>query len=774
MLSESRETPNHIRMPVLMDDTRIDAAPTPALECASHILGVIKGFAKNNMVYRALRKFFDGGHAPLRVVVRYLLRKSNHRARNIDSDVMTAPSASAKREQKIARAATKVEQAFVLSNMSKKQRHQIARGAVGIGSKVAMLEIPNQTLNEKRRNGAGRHESSKGGGQSILLQKAGLARVLFACLFLAESLVIAQGTPPSGANYFNTYVQPNSFAATLSGMGLTQAYFVANSGSDTNTGADETHPFAHAPGMPGCANNCSTASTSAGTAFIFRGGDTWTFTTSVWNWSHSGTSSHPIYIGIDQSWFSGSSFARPIFTGGNATPTFGGSGTTAGSFVSSCPTNDNSTLSGIIELSGSANYVIIDGIEFTGICWIGSSVSPHIIFLSSSASTNNQISRNYFHGWSTNGTHDDLYAFYQANGADNVFAMNVVDGSDSSYGASTNTTNCLFSGYSGNTPCYTGGGEYFAMYDTHWNVFRHLSDNGVSTNTRYYYGNYVTDTNITSQAGGQHQNCNNMVGNGSGGDVFVFNNLFTEYTASECLYNAPPAGFHVYFFNNTAWGMMNVPGVGTFANNCFFLNVSQSAGSATALIYNNTISQLGGSPTAGAGCKFQLAPSNSPLNPWDGPVTFANNHLVGTTSLSGVYNVNGGASCNAATCPISDSGGEVYQTESSANGQGYTYSNNYAPTSGSGNSVGAGVNFTSSCPTFSPNSELCFSAVYATEQSGWGGQIVVLNTTAPAARPATGPWDAGAYEFRLVGASAAPIFAEDFGYLPDFLRGDIP
>lgn len=575
------------------------------------------------------------------------------------------------------------------------------------------------------------------------------------------------GTCPGAANYVNPYATPNS-VTTLAAIGVTSCYYVAANGADTNDGLSEAagHPFLHAPGMSGCTSNCAAATTSAGTGFIFRGGDAWHYGNSAaspyqngnWVWAHSGTSVNPIYIGVDQGWYVGASFARPVFTGDNPAPTYGGTGTSAGSFVSAC-TFDNSALSGFVQFGNGSVYNILDGIEFSGYCWLTGS-GPEVVSLGSGTSVNNAVTRNYFHAWSTNGTTDGTYAFYEANTGTtgNIFAMNVVDGSDSSYGASTNTVNCKYAGYSGNAPCYTGGGIYEGGYDIHGNVFRHLSDVAVTTASHVFYSNWIDDIAVTSQAGGQHSNCNNMVGNTTAANISTYSNLVTNYAASECFYFAPPAGHVGYFFNNVFWGNMNVGVVGTFPTNCILLNVSQSAGTAAAYLYQNTWSQTGG---GGAGCQVQLAPSNSPLFPWNGPVYFANNHGIGSTTLSGLYSVNAGASCNASTCPITDNGGEVFETEAAANSQGYTTSNNYAPTAATNPTVGAGTNYTSVASTFSADSSLAEGTNWAAEQAGWGGKVAIVpgvNGPAPAYRPTTGAWDSGAYEYVASGIVATGSF----------------
>src|ERR1017187_5202747 len=116
---------------------------------------------------------------------------------------------------------------------------------------------------------------------------------------------------------------------SLTGAGSASAttYYIAANGSDSNNGTAKTTPWLHAPGMGGCAGNCSSITPAAGDSFIFRGGDTWHFGNSAlspyvsgssgtwWKWTWSGTTGSPIYIGTDHTWYSGASYARPIING---------------------------------------------------------------------------------------------------------------------------------------------------------------------------------------------------------------------------------------------------------------------------------------------------------------------------------------------------------------------------------------------------------------------------------------------------------------------------
>src|ERR1700722_5426218 len=86
---------------------------------------------------------------------------------------------------------------------------------------------------------------------------------LLALFFLAPLAGYSQGTCPSGAPVSGNH-----------------CYFIsAQSGADTNNGTTESTPWAHAPGMTGCARNCASHSYGSGEVYIFKGCDTWDFST---------------------------------------------------------------------------------------------------------------------------------------------------------------------------------------------------------------------------------------------------------------------------------------------------------------------------------------------------------------------------------------------------------------------------------------------------------------------------------------------------------------
>src|SRR5215475_13577794 len=87
------------------------------------------------------------------------------------------------------------------------------------------------------------------------------------------------GACPAGANYLNPATNTN---VTLASLGVTNCYYIAASGADSNSGTSEGSPWLHAPQMPNCSANCATVQNQgggipAGTGLILRGGDTWHF-----------------------------------------------------------------------------------------------------------------------------------------------------------------------------------------------------------------------------------------------------------------------------------------------------------------------------------------------------------------------------------------------------------------------------------------------------------------------------------------------------------------
>lgn len=544
------------------------------------------------------------------------------------------------------------------------------------------------------------------------------------------------GACPSDAQYINP-VNPTGSLVTLASFGVTNCFYIAANGSDSNSGTSESSPWQHAPGMRNCASGSACHITPvAGEGFILRGGDTWHYFTGSpqvglppgwptgssgygWDWIWSGNSSNRIYIGVDQNWFAGSSWARPIFTNDNRTST---------SPVASCtfPQGDldDITLDGVI-------YVQLDNFEFTGMCWNdridnsdGSNEHTYIKHFGQGPSyltSFRTISNMYWHGW----TH---IPFTPADcAASNPPASSVCNGPGAVKGNTQNAekgTLIAFNVCDGadsddlSFGCVAGDG-----YDVEENVFRHIGGTQILDNCHTLHDNLFEFIN-NSQDGGTHSDMWFCVSEYASNN-FYYNNLIryvaTEYNQAALSavfwWNGAGAGFTDYIFNNVGHDI-NCEG------DCN--NWSVSPAGTTYYVYNNTWESANNIQiwrNASSGAIFKTA----------------NNHYI----------TNNGTGCAAVwlqTAPVNGGNtscsGDVFQTIAAANAQGYTSANDFAPTSASIATVGKAANETSMAGTFGP-------AFLQSTSKGCAYNTINHTVTCPAVtiadRLSSGNWDAGAY-----------------------------
>jgi hypothetical protein len=378
------------------------------------------------------------------------------------------------------------------------------------------------------------------------------------------------------------------------GTAFAGTFYIAANGSDSNNGTSQTTPWLHAPGMPNCSASCAAHNPAPGDQFIFRGGDTWhfgnsgaaPFTGGTWTWTWNGSGGNPIYVGVDQTWFSGSSWARPVLTGDN-------------------PLSTSTTLSKCSFQVGTTNQflfweslsnVTLDNFEFTGLCEgpTGGSLNnmDHYVTYDASVITFQNL---YLHGWThvqfssgcaaANPTWPCFSIFMFRGGTTaatgsrpgSTFDKIVVDGADSDPAAG-GVCYCDF--YSVSNSVFRNAAQIVArnphiLHDTlieNWydpgdkashgnlwestsdyqgvnayynNVFRHISPDGrtqvgiwpmpctsstigidcaVNT-TDYWFNNLMYDTNTV---GGNYFNTGQNSNSGNQGQMYIFNNTFEQ------------------------------------------------------------------------------------------------------------------------------------------------------------------------------------------------------------------------------------------------------
>jgi len=503
------------------------------------------------------------------------------------------------------------------------------------------------------------------------------------------------------------------------------SYYIAANGNDSNSGS-KASPWQHAPGMPNCKANCAGVTPQAGDSIIFRGGDTWHFGNASltpyvggksWNFSWSGASGSPIYVGVDQSWYSGGSWARPVFTGDDPVTT---------SAVSSCTYDFNNVN---VVLLGTDSHIRLDNFEMMGFCYSGTSgVNGGFVNF---GGTDAVVENMYFHGMTieSSGTDDEQVAIHgSGNGfkADltNQCLYNVFDNSDGSYGNYGNYPNGRATLEAIQNACAVVA----------FSVFNRVS-NGLVSSTSIVHDNLFHDMYDPSLWGGRnHGNIWNVNNDGLqplGAQKFYNNVMYNINEGVGVWFQQNPVG---YYFNNVSWNISN-------SANCLRVggsNVSTLLPVTTMYIYNNTWD---------APCTVRgTAPSPGGDPAQNGPVYFQNNHMIGFGISSFADGKGSLYSCDAgATCNWIDNGNELFQTEAAANAQGYTASNSYAPGSG-GSTIGAGANLSNMCGTFSADSEFCQGTSDGVSEQGSAGGEIAYDPAIPMV-PRQSSWDIGAYKF---------------------------
>jgi hypothetical protein len=489
------------------------------------------------------------------------------------------------------------------------------------------------------------------------------------------------------------------------------AYFVSTSGSDTNAGDSRSVPWQHAPGMKNCASTCAGHTPAAGEQFIFRGGDTWGFSTGTvglpWDWgAWSGTSGNSIYIGVDPTYFTGGSWARPKFSGNNPL---------SGSAVGSCPNNfvtggpPPEAHSYLLTIAG--NYTTFDNFDMLGFCTAvpvgtGGNYASYVLAGVSGATTTT-IQNFYFHGWThTAAVNDQAMIVNTDNGSgtgDAIMLNDVVDGSDSD----------------GTSFQVTGGGPTTWIGNYIGNIGSGLVDGGI----HLFHDNLLEHVG-PSYTSGKHTNMFYVTSGPSNGTI-VYNNIFRHIPDAQTVVIQidPCNGGTDLFYNNLVY---DTPGSNVV--NIAVNDVCAAWSGSSFKMFNNTV-QSGAGPCTSIGKPGTSSPSFASQ-------IVENNHCINDAGV--VYTTSLGTNPTSTT--------NTLQTTAAATAAGYTSSQTYAysPTSAGSTTVGVGTDLTASCS--GDLAVLCNDTTYG---ATYNATTHVVTTGARTAnpRPSSGAWDTGAYEF---------------------------
>jgi len=551
------------------------------------------------------------------------------------------------------------------------------------------------------------------------------------CLAIVALLICTRafavgGACPTGADYLNSAT--NSLT-TLSALGVTNCYYIALTGSDSNNGTSKATPWLHARGMPNCSGVCLSTLPTAGTGFIFRGGDTWHFgnsglspyTGGTWSWSWNGSAGSPIYLGIDMTWFAAGAWARPKLSGDNPTST---------SAVASCSFQSgggNNILSTPV-----VKYVIWDNFEFTGKCEDHNIGFGSSLYIYDQSAQNTEFQHLYMHGWTHTPFHcsgGSPFCYASTNFTGGVgsgpqtgtkYLYLVEDGSDSDPGG---------------TAQFYDGGNIIA-----YSVLN-LGSQVVLSAMHLFHDNLITNW-VDPGDGVAHGNVYEDVGEVAGTNA-VYNNvwqhLYKTGIVGVCFWPHPPPGGNIFVFNNV-WSDVNCNGN--------YINIGQnSVAQGTFYLFNNTLESAVNGPIV----------DSNPAASFSKTSFTTNNHYI--TDAASPYQ---GLTQNTAQT-------EAPMSHATAASQGYS-SGGFAwhPTLGTGGTVNTGTNVQSSyCASLTSiavgDPTLSDAAAACGKDTGYGVSYNATNHTAVYPnrtrnnQPSSGPQNIGAYFFNSAPAVAIPI-----------------
>jgi chitodextrinase len=477
---------------------------------------------------------------------------------------------------------------------------------------------------------------------------------------------------------------PTSTTVTASTQPGRSFYIDYVSGNDSNNGSSKTTPWQHAPGMVGCTSVCASTTPQPADNFIFKGGVTWPNSNFTWTISWSGSIGNPIYFGVDKTWYTGSSWTRPVFDLQS---------TTAGS------------KNIVVDLQTGGlgiSYVTLDNLEMVNFRWTGSPTYGNAIGINLETSQNITLENVYFHSW----THDNPGGCTSGN----CDAMKVVVGSTSSPynpGSIINDLTC------DGAPSGTDSGMCTYAVPAVENSTAQNMSNGFLLNgaTVTFAGNTVGPINQSYDTG-NHENCVETTGAST---VYFSNNLIHDCTAVSVFTGGGIAAPETdYIWNNIIYN--SVPGP-------VYIDTSPVA-TGSAYLYNNTFVA-----TSSGSCVEIVQRSKGDLANF----VEENNNCIsdnGTATHAMVCDKtwNSGGCAGATTETLATN---VVMSHAAAASQGFTAGNSYSETSVSNSTVQIATNLTSLCSGSLASLCTSFNGLTRPASAAWDAGAYQLDTIPP-------------------------------------------
>jgi hypothetical protein len=490
----------------------------------------------------------------------------------------------------------------------------------------------------------------------------------------------------------------------FAGRASATTYYISySSGSNANSGTSQASPWKTHPYMQASAGCTGTGSApnyshSAGDQFVFKQGDSWPNACFDMVIPAGGAAGNPDVYTFDPTW-------------GTAGGTTGNIGQAVGTYQFS---GGNSVINGgdgwnsFISDYGNNGYITFNGMELTNYLFSTSGTYGVNHMIELYQSQNVVVSNIYVHGWS-----------HGSSGSDNLHVVSGYNTYNTNLGS--RLTGSVIDGAS------DGGISGEAAYSIPImdnNIVKNMTNGFVSQEDSYIHDNQIGPINISFDST-THENCIEPDGPYSGitTHTYIYNNIFHDCadTAILAAGNNSNSGSSVYYvWNNVLWLGSANPNPDPFA----FSAIGTGGGNAV-YVWNNTVE-------AGNRACFRFFSQGGSWSVSE----LRNNHCISNNSLY-----------DTGSQPPTVNSNNLTQGVSAAAAQGYTSSETpyaYAPTTGS-QSTSATVQAGANLSSFATGSLATLAL-----DTGYGGH---RTTTA---RPSSGAWDIGAYQYSSSGASGAP------------------
>ncbi len=465
------------------------------------------------------------------------------------------------------------------------------------------------------------------------------------------------------------------------------------SGSNSNSGSSKSTPWKTHPYMQTGANCTESGSAPpyahvAGDQFIFKGGVTWPVACFQMSIPAGGNSGASDYYGVDQTWYSGGSFARPLFDMGQNVP--GGRHViTAASSFGGYATFDNLEIAnqqvplGAVNADDAYNFAAVTG------------SLPGVL-----------IENGYIHDWISNtdvAAQSSSFPWpYSAGSIDDghdritVDHMTVSGAGSWIYNGSTKVTGgysggCVNCGTVSNSTWHDVGAFCFTVPSCHDNEVYNVKQSSYDLCACRPHSQVVEDDEPS--------------GTSAGGWMKVYNNIIHDNSGAGVTIYVP---YDSYVYNNVMWNNAN--------GNIRLTIIARDSASALGYVYNNTVDCSNNTPCIGTDSK------GSDL----GGLDLKNNQWI----TNGSPTCFGQTGCGSLNIVQSNN---VTMSTGTAASEGYTRSNLYQPMASTGGTVNGGVSLSGDCS--GALTSLCYDRLGNPRLTSWDAGAYEFGGQAQSSKP---------------------------------------